>query len=216
MITGIIYRYISPSGKSYIGQTIDEIVRKQFFYNLNCSYGGKKIDNARLLKLQGLIVLILENVVMVEEKVLVIIYGNLYKKKENMERKELSRFELAIVKRTAQNTKSLRTKRDKLVEKIEKAQEELTTINEAIEGFEAPIKTMTGGFTSEEVLTGIMAVAEATEAAPEGEVSEEAVGEVEVPASEAVALAEEVTEAPENIGTANPFGEVADEMPFKD
>lgn len=82
-------------------------------------------------------------------------------------------------------------------------------INEAIEGFEAPIKTMTGGFTSEEVLAGIMAVAEATEAAPEGEVSEEAVGEVEVPASEAVALAEEV--AP-----ANPFGEVADEMPFKD
>lgn len=126
--------------------------------------------------------------------------------------RELSRFELAIVKRTAQNTKSLRTKRDKLVEKIEKAQEELGVINEAIEGFEAPIKTMTGGFTSEEVLAGIMAVAEATEAAPEGEVSEE----VEVPASEAVKLTEEVTEAPENIGTANPFGEVADEMPFKD
>ena len=37
-------------------------------------------------------------------------------------------------------------KRDKLVEKIEKAQEELGVINEAIEGFEAPIKTMTGGF----------------------------------------------------------------------
>lgn len=120
--------------------------------------------------------------------------------------RELSRFELAIVKRTAQNTKSLRTKRDKLVEKIEKAQEELGVINEAIEGFEAPIMTMTGGFTSEEVLAGIMAVAEATEAAPEGEVSEEVVGEVEVPASEAVALAEE----------AAPEGEVADEMPFKD
>lgn len=128
--------------------------------------------------------------------------------------KELSRFELAIVKRTAQNTRSLRTKRDKLVEKIEEAQEELGVINEAIEGFEAPIKTMTGGFTSEEVLAGIMAVAEATEAAPEGEVSEEVVGEVEVPASEAVKLAEEVTEAPENIDTVNPFVEVADEIPF--
>lgn len=126
-----------------------------------------------------------------------------------MERKELSRFELAIVKRTAQNTKSLRTKRDKLVEKIEKAQEELSVISETIEGFEAPIKTMTGGFTSEEVLAGIMAVAEATEAAPEGEVSEEVVGEVEVPASEAVELAEEVT-------PANPFGEASDDMPFKD
>ena len=38
-----------------------------------------------------------------------------------MEKKELTRFELAIVKRTAQNTKSLRTKRDKLVDKINKA-----------------------------------------------------------------------------------------------
>ena len=123
--------------------------------------------------------------------------------------RELSRFELAIVKRTAQNTKSLRTRRDKLVKKIGEAQEELDAVNEAIEGFEAPVRTMTGGFTSEEVLAGVMAVAEATEAAPEGEVSEEAVGEVEVPASEAVALAEEA--AP-----ANPFGEVADEMPFKD
>lgn len=122
--------------------------------------------------------------------------------------KELSRFELAIVKRTAQNTKSLRAKRDKLVEKIEKAQEELGVINEAIEGFEAPIKTMTGGFTSEEVLAGIMAVAEATEAAPEGEVSEEVVGEVEVPASEAVATETSVA--------VNPFGEGDDEMPFKD
>lgn len=126
--------------------------------------------------------------------------------------RELSRFELAIIKRTSQNTKSLRIKRDKLVEKINKAQEELDVINEAIEGFEAPIKTMTGGFTSEEVLAGIMAVAEATEAAPEGEVSEEAVGEVEVPASEAVALAEEVAEET----PANPFGEGSDDMPFKD
>ena len=100
--------------------------------------------------------------------------------------KEFTRFELAIIKRTAQNTKSLRTKRDKLIEKIEKAQEELNVINESIEGFEAPIKTMTGGFSSEEVLNNIMAVAEATDATPEGEVSDETVDEVEVPASDAV------------------------------
>ena len=116
--------------------------------------------------------------------------------------RELSRFELAIVKRTAQNTKGLRTKRDKLVEKIEKAQEELGVINEAIEGFEAPIKTMTGGFTSEEVLAGIMAVA------PEGE--------VEAAPEEAVKLVKEVTKAPKNIGTVNLFEEVTDDMPLKD
>ena len=109
--------------------------------------------------------------------------------------RELSRFELAIVKRTAQNTKSLRTKRDKLVEKIEKAQEELGVINEAIESFEAPVKTMTGGFTSEEVLAGIMAVAAPEEVIEEAEVSAN-------PFGDAV--------------SANPFGEEADEMPFKD
>ena len=77
-----------------------------------------------------------------------------------MEKKELTRFELAIVKRTAQNTKSLRTKRDKLVDKINKAQEELTVINETIDKFEAPIKEMTGGFTSEEYLNDIISAEE--------------------------------------------------------
>ena len=103
--------------------------------------------------------------------------------------KELSRFELAIVKRTAQNTKSLRTKRDKLVAKIEKAQAELDVINNSIEGFEAPIRTMTGGFTSEEVLSGVMAVADATGEALEGEVDDtETPAETEVPAEEAVEI----------------------------
>lgn len=90
-----------------------------------------------------------------------------------MEKKELSRFELAIVKRTAQNTKSLRTKRDKLVVKINKAQEELATINEAIDKFEAPIKEMTGGYTSEEVLNSTMNKEEVEVKLPEEEVPEE-------------------------------------------
>ena len=103
--------------------------------------------------------------------------------------KELSRFELAIVKRTAQNTKSLRTKRDKLAAKIEKAQAELDVINNSIEGFEAPIRTMTGGFTSEEVLSGAMAVAAATGEALKGEVDDtETPAETEVPAEEAVEI----------------------------
>lgn len=70
--------------------------------------------------------------------------------------KELTRFEIAICKRTAQNTKSLRTKRDKLVVKINTEQAELESINAMIERFEQPIKEMTGGFTSEEVLNGTM------------------------------------------------------------
>ena len=67
----------------------------------------------------------------------------------------LTRFELAIVKRTAQNTKSLRTKRDKLVEKITKAQQEMDEVNQMIDRFEAPVVEMTGGFNSEQVLASL-------------------------------------------------------------
>lgn len=44
---GIIYKYTSPSGKCYIGQTNQESKRKYRFENLKQSYGSPKIDNAR-------------------------------------------------------------------------------------------------------------------------------------------------------------------------
>lgn len=66
--------------------------------------------------------------------------------------KELSRFELVIVKRTAQNTKALRTKRNKAVAKIEALTAELQEIEAVIEKFEAPVREITGGLSSEEVL----------------------------------------------------------------
>lgn len=68
---------------------------------------------------------------------------------------ELNRNQLAIIKRTAKNTKSLRDKRDKLVKKIAEASSELEGIQEAIDEFEAPIRTLTGGKTSEEVLSAL-------------------------------------------------------------
>lgn len=46
-MVGIIYKYISPSGKVYIGQTTNESRRRKTFFNLNKSYGGDKIDSAR-------------------------------------------------------------------------------------------------------------------------------------------------------------------------
>lgn len=103
--------------------------------------------------------------------------------------KELSKFELAAVKRTAQNVSMQRRKKAKLETKIAELQAELDTVNVVIDSFEAPIIKMSGGFTSEEILNGAMAVAEATEAAPEGTVDEGAVvEEVEVPAEEAVTI----------------------------
>lgn len=103
--------------------------------------------------------------------------------------KELSRFEMATVKRIAKSTKTLRTKRDKLMAVIAKSQEELDAINVAIDRFEAPVKDMTGGFTSEEVLNGVMEVVEATEDTPTGEVDDtEATTDVEVSAEDAVEI----------------------------
>ena len=47
MYKGIIYKYISPSGKIYIGQTINESQRRKTFKNINLRYAGGKIDIAR-------------------------------------------------------------------------------------------------------------------------------------------------------------------------
>lgn len=47
-IKGVIYLYISPSGKCYVGQTIDEQRRRWSFLNINSVYGGEAIDKARL------------------------------------------------------------------------------------------------------------------------------------------------------------------------
>ena len=45
---GIIYKYTSPSGKVYIGQTTNEKKRKRVFLNENNEdYAGLKINNAR-------------------------------------------------------------------------------------------------------------------------------------------------------------------------
>lgn len=47
MIEGVIYRYKSPSGKYYIGQTIGEEERRHKFLHSDV-YAGPKIDKARM------------------------------------------------------------------------------------------------------------------------------------------------------------------------
>lgn len=103
--------------------------------------------------------------------------------------KELSRFEIAAIKRTAQSVSMQRRKKAKLEEKIANLQAKLEIVETIIDSFEAPVIKMTGGFTSEEFLNGAMQVAEATEASPEGIVDETALAdEVEVPVEEAVVI----------------------------
>jgi len=68
---------------------------------------------------------------------------------------ELNRFQLAAVKRTAQTVKSLRRQLAKKQEEIQKAAKDILDITALIETWETPIKQLTGGLTSEEVLKSL-------------------------------------------------------------
>lgn len=75
-------------------------------------------------------------------------------------KKELSRFEMAAVKRTAQNVKSMRKKLVKLEEKQSLITAEINQLEDMINDWEQPIIKMTGGFTSDQVLNGEMEIME--------------------------------------------------------
>lgn len=64
----------------------------------------------------------------------------------------LNRFQMAAVKRTAQNTKKLCAQREKVNAKMRDLAAELININNQIDAWETPIKVMTRGFTSEQCL----------------------------------------------------------------
>lgn len=58
--------------------------------------------------------------------------------------KTFSKFEIAAIKRTAQNVNQLVTKKNKLKEKIAALQEEYDSYVNTQEAYEAPIKALTG------------------------------------------------------------------------
>ena len=64
----------------------------------------------------------------------------------------LSRFQMAAIKRTAQNVKSFNKKKVTIETKIKALTTELEEINRTIESWEEPIKLMTGGKTSTQIL----------------------------------------------------------------
>lgn len=67
--------------------------------------------------------------------------------------RDLTRNELAAVKRVAATTKSLRTKRDKLYSKVNDLKKLIADLDAEILTWEAPIIAMTG-HTSDEILDG--------------------------------------------------------------
>ena len=70
--------------------------------------------------------------------------------------KELSKFEIAAIKRTAQNVNAMVTKKTKLKEKIDALQAEYDKIEEAQDQFEAPIRKMTGGYGTEDLVEKVI------------------------------------------------------------
>jgi len=69
-----------------------------------------------------------------------------------MEKREFSKFEIASIKRTAQNVSAMMSKRNKLNEKIAKLTEERDKIQSSIDAWEAPIKVLSGGLTTEQLV----------------------------------------------------------------
>lgn len=80
--------------------------------------------------------------------------------------KELTKFELAAVKRTAANVKIFRTKKAKYEAKKDDFQKEIDALNQLIDAWEAPVIAMTGK-TSEEILSQLNSEAPAAEETPE-------------------------------------------------
>ena len=67
--------------------------------------------------------------------------------------KEITTRQMAMIKRIAMNVNPLVVKKNKLISKINDLTVEITEINEEIEGNEMGIKTITGGLSSEVLIT---------------------------------------------------------------
>jgi hypothetical protein len=73
-----------------------------------------------------------------------------------MSEKKFTKFELARMKRTAQNVDQYITKKNKLVTKITELQAELDGLNSLIELTDAPTKAMTGGYGTEDIIKKVV------------------------------------------------------------
>lgn len=73
-----------------------------------------------------------------------------------MSEKKFTKFELARMKRTAQNVDQYITKKNKLVAKITELQAEVGGLNSLIELTDAPTKAMTGGYGTEDIIKKVV------------------------------------------------------------
>lgn len=70
--------------------------------------------------------------------------------------KEFSKFEIATIKRTAQSVASMVIKKNKIKAQLDELQAEYDQLVTMQEQYEAPIKTMTGGYTTEDLVERVV------------------------------------------------------------
>lgn len=70
--------------------------------------------------------------------------------------KEFSKFEIATIKRTAQNVSSMVIKKNKIKAQIDELQEAYDKLVTMQDQYEAPIKTLTGGYTTEDLVDRVV------------------------------------------------------------
>lgn len=72
--------------------------------------------------------------------------------------KEFSKFQVATIKRVAQSVSPLVRIKERLVKEINEREKELESIQIQIDAFQGPIKEMTGGFSSEDLVQRVVEV----------------------------------------------------------
>ena len=72
-----------------------------------------------------------------------------------MERK-FTKMEVAAIKRTAANVNKFMMQKEKLAKKLAQINEEYKAIADSLEVWEAPIKRLTGGYTTEDLVNKIV------------------------------------------------------------
>lgn len=70
--------------------------------------------------------------------------------------KEFSKFEIAALKRTAANVSREVSQKERLTKKINELTAELSKVQERIDAWQAPIKSMTGGYSTEELVERVV------------------------------------------------------------
>lgn len=133
--------------------------------------------------------------------------------------RKFSNAEMVIIKRAAMTVKSLRSKEAKIDEQIQKLQKKKEELNQTVDLFEAPIKSISGGYTSIEILSGGAAAGDAVESVKAEQVIDEERGSmIEVPPAEAVKIDKDAMEAakvePENCSEVSVAMEANDDVPW--